>query len=167
MASLAALTPNDPAFQPGFEGADTSVTAVIGLNGYYGGYYGDGGVSSPLAYARPDAPPFFIAHGDHDTISPLEAVRHFADALGSVSANPVVYAELPGAQHAFDLFHSLRYELVVDAVEAFTAWGRSRRPRDLREVERAKGIEPSPRAWEARVLPLNYARRRGDSSRAV
>ena len=34
-------------------------------------------------------------------------------------------------------------------------------------VERAKGIEPSPRAWEARVLPLNYARRRGDSSRAV
>jgi hypothetical protein len=39
---------------------------------------------------------------------------------------------------------------------------------DLRfGVERAKGIEPSPRAWEARVLPLNYARRRGDSSRAV
>jgi hypothetical protein len=34
-------------------------------------------------------------------------------------------------------------------------------------VERAKGIEPSPRAWEARVLPLNYARRRGDSSRAI
>ena len=39
---------------------------------------------------------------------------------------------------------------------------------DLRfRLERAKGIEPSPRAWEARVLPLNYARRRGDSSRAV
>jgi hypothetical protein len=33
--------------------------------------------------------------------------------------------------------------------------------------ERARGIEPPPRAWEARVLPLNYARRRGDSSRAV
>jgi acetyl esterase/lipase len=50
-----------------------------------------GWVSSPLAYARADAPPFFIAHGDHDTISPVEAVRHFADALGSVSANPVVF----------------------------------------------------------------------------
>jgi hypothetical protein len=24
--------------------------------------------------------------------------------------------------------------------------------------ERVKGIEPSPRAWEARVLPLNYTR---------
>lgn len=41
-------------------------------------------------------------------------------------------------------------------------------PLDLRfGRERAKGIEPSPRAWEARVLPLNYARKRGDSSRAV
>ena len=28
----------------------------------------------------------------------------------------------------------------------------------LLEVERAKGIEPSYSAWEADVLPLNYAR---------
>jgi hypothetical protein len=45
--------------------------------------------------------------------------------LGSVSTNPVVYAELPGAQHAFDLFGALRFELVVDAIQAFTAWVRS------------------------------------------
>ena len=25
-------------------------------------------------------------------------------------------------------------------------------------VERAKGIEPSSQAWEARILPMNYAR---------
>jgi acetyl esterase/lipase len=137
MASLAALTPNDPTYQPGFEDADTSVTAAIGLNGYYGDYYGQGeaGASSPLASVRADAPPFFIAHGDRDTLVPVEAVRHFADTLGSVSTNPVVYAELPGAQHAFDLFHSLRFEMVVDAIEAFTAWVRSRQVRsdhDLR-----------------------------------
>ena len=36
--ALAALTPNDPTFQPGFEDADTSVTAAIGLNGYYSNY---------------------------------------------------------------------------------------------------------------------------------
>jgi acetyl esterase/lipase len=135
MASLAALTPNDPAFQPGFEDADTSVTAAIGLNGWYGNYYGEGGASSPLAHVRPDAPPFFIAHGDHDTMVPVETARHFADTLGGVSTNPVVYAELPGAQHAFDLFHSLRFEMVVDAIEAFAAWVRSRQVRsdhDLR-----------------------------------
>lgn len=27
-----------------------------------------------------------------------------------------------------------------------------------KKLERAKGIEPSYRAWEALVLPLNYAR---------
>ena len=36
LAAMAALTPNDPAFQPGFEGADTSVTAAISPYGYYG-----------------------------------------------------------------------------------------------------------------------------------
>jgi acetyl esterase/lipase len=126
MAALAALTPNDAAFQPGFEDADTSITAAIGLNGWYGGYYGQPDTSSPLTRVRPDAPPFFIAHGDHDTVAPVEVARDFADALGRVSTNPVVYAELPGAQHAFDLFGSLRFEQVVDAVEAFTAWVRSR-----------------------------------------
>lgn len=28
----------------------------------------------------------------------------------------------------------------------------------IKKLERAKGIEPSYRAWEALVLPLNYAR---------
>jgi acetyl esterase/lipase len=145
MASLAALTPNDPAFQPGFEDADTSVTAAIGLNGWYGGYYGQPDASSPVAHVRPDAPPFFIAHGDHDTVAPVEVARDFADTLGGVSTSPVVYAELPGAQHAFDLYGSLRFEQVVDAIEAFTAWVRSSAARpdhDLRlEVCHERGGE--------------------------
>jgi hypothetical protein len=44
------------------------------------------------------------------------------------SAGPVVYAELPGAQHGFDRFHSIRFERVVDAVEDFAAWVRLREP---------------------------------------
>jgi hypothetical protein len=39
----------------------------------------------------------------------------------------MVYAELPGGQHSFDLFHSIRFETVVDGIEAFTAWVISRR----------------------------------------
>ncbi|WP_227998002.1 hypothetical protein [Nocardia australiensis] len=35
------------------------------------------------------------------------------------SRNGVVYAELPGTQHSFDLFRSPRLESVVDTVEAF------------------------------------------------
>src|SRR5512132_1124144 len=42
LASLAALTPNDPILQPGFEDADTTVDAAICLYGYYGRYYGRG-----------------------------------------------------------------------------------------------------------------------------
>ncbi|KAB2390450.1 alpha/beta hydrolase [Actinomadura montaniterrae] len=127
MALLAGLTPDDPAYQPGFEDADTTVTAVIVFNGYYGPYFGDGESddSAPAAHLRPDAPPVLLVHGDRDTIVPVESARSFAARLREVSANAVVYAELPWAQHAFDLFPSLRFEAVVDTVEAFAAWVRS------------------------------------------
>ena len=63
LASLAGLTQNDPMFQPGFEDADTSVTAVVSFYGYYGPV-GAEPTSSPLAHDATDAPPFFVAHGD-------------------------------------------------------------------------------------------------------
>ncbi|MGH3453823.1 MAG: alpha/beta hydrolase [Nocardioidaceae bacterium] len=126
LATMAALTPGDPRFQPGFEAADTTVTGVISLYGYYGGLGGDRTVaSSPADYVHADAPPFFAAHGDQDTLVIVEDVRRFVDELRPASAQPVVYAELPGAQHGFDVFHSIRFDTVVDGVEAFTAWVRS------------------------------------------
>ena len=64
-------------------------------------------------------------HGELDTIVLVEDARGFVEQLRSASTGPVVYAELPGAQHTFDLFHSLRYEAVVDAIEAFAAWVRA------------------------------------------
>jgi acetyl esterase/lipase len=56
---------------------------------------------------------------------PVEYARLFADRLRNASSSPVVYAELPGAHHSFDRLHSLRFEAVVNAVVAFTAWVRS------------------------------------------
>jgi len=127
LAAMAALTPNDPRFQPGFERADTSVTAAICLYGYYGSLDTDERPpSSPQAYVGPEVPPFFVAHGDQDTLVLVEDARPFVQRLRRSSSNPVVYAELPGAQHAFDLFHSIRFETVVNAIEGFTAWVRSR-----------------------------------------
>jgi acetyl esterase/lipase len=126
LAALAALTPNDPDFQPGFEHVDTSVTGAICLYGYYGPLdTNERPPSSPLEYVGPGAPPFFVAHGDQDMNVPVEDARLFVEKLRSTSSSPVVYAELPGAQHSFDLFHSLRFEAVVDAIEAFAAWVRS------------------------------------------
>ncbi len=128
MASIAALTPNDPAFQPGFEGADTSVAAAISLYGYLGTSDGRDPRSSAQAHVRTDAPPFFLAQGDRDTYSRgfVSISRDFASKLRDSSANPVVCAELPDAQHSFDIFHSIRFETVVYGVEAFTAWVRSK-----------------------------------------
>ncbi len=87
-----------------------SVRAVIGLSGYYG----DAG-----ACATSDAPPFLIVHGALDTLVMRQDARAFADRLASVSARPVVYAELPGAHHNFDFFQSLRVHAVTDAIVTF------------------------------------------------
>ena len=75
--------------------------------------------SSPMAYDGRDAPPFFVAHPDRDTLVVVEDARRFVETLRRGSANPVVYAELPGAQHGFDFFYSIRFEAVIDGIEAF------------------------------------------------
>jgi acetyl esterase/lipase len=121
LASVAALTSSDPAFQPGFEGADTSVTAAIPLYGYFGGIDTRGPRSSPHDYVHEQAPPFFVVHGANDTLVIVEDARTFVDHLRETSSNPVAYAELPAAQHDFDLVHSIRFEAVVDGIERFAA----------------------------------------------
>jgi acetyl esterase/lipase len=122
LASMIGLTPNDAAFQPGFETADTSVAAVVGFYGYYGRVAGPG--SSPLDRLG-DAPPFLFLHGDKDSSTLVEDTREFVAGLREASTRPVLYAELPGAQHTFDLFYSLRYSQVIEAVTAFCAWLRT------------------------------------------
>ena len=73
LATIAGLTQNEPRYQPGFEDASSSVTAVAPPYGWYGGYSelgaptSEGGVLGPPA---DDAPPFFIAHGTEDSAAP-------------------------------------------------------------------------------------------------
>jgi acetyl esterase/lipase len=115
-------------FQPGFESADTSVTGAIALYGYYGHYFGTPPDEpppplQPQGYLRPGgAPPLLIAHGTSDALGTVEGARDFVAQLRGASDNAVVYAELPGGQHSFDIYHSARFEAVVDGVEAFAAW---------------------------------------------
>ncbi|WP_411106618.1 alpha/beta hydrolase [Streptomyces sp. cmx-4-9] len=109
-ALTASRTPGGPDGGP--------VAGVIAFYGYYG--QADGAAdSTPLAHLHPGAPPFLIVHGALDTLVLVEDARHFAAALGRTSAGPVAYAELPGTQHNFDLFPSLRFHAVSDAVEDF------------------------------------------------
>ncbi|MFI6849335.1 alpha/beta hydrolase [Kitasatospora sp. NBC_00085] len=98
----------------------TDVRGVIGLYGYYG-HVGrrSPAPTSPQDCVNPDAPPFLIVHGALDTLVLHHEARAFADRLRAVSQQPVVYAELPGAQHNFDFFHSPRFHTVTDAVVRF------------------------------------------------
>ncbi len=109
---------------------DGSLAAAIGLYGYYGpaGRPETGTPRSPYDCFSPDAPPTMIVHGALDTLVPLRAARRFADELDGVSKAPVVFVELPGTQHNFDFFHSLRCQAVVDGLHAFADWATGGRP---------------------------------------
>jgi acetyl esterase/lipase len=146
LSSLAALTANDPQFQPGFEDADTSVRAAIPFYGLYDFTRSDAihplmaptlakyvfklrqaelreafRAASPITYVSAEAPPFFVLHGRNDSLIPVEQGRAFSARLREVSRRPVVYAELPFAQHAFDIFGSARATHAALAVEQFLA----------------------------------------------
>ncbi|MDG4669410.1 alpha/beta hydrolase [Mycobacterium sp. 236(2023)] len=64
--------------------------------------------ASPMARINSTAPPFFVVHGSSDSIIPVAQARDFVDRLRTQSHSPVGYLELPGAQHAFDLFDGAR-----------------------------------------------------------
>ena len=83
-------------------------------------------MASPMHHVGADAPPFFVLHGTNDTIVPVEQARAFASMLRARSHRPVVYAELPRAQHAFDALPSVRVHHTVHAVERFLAVVRGR-----------------------------------------
>ena len=150
LAALAALTPGDPAYQPGFEDADTSVQAAVP---FYGVYDLAGSIgtprsvqmrdrflarrllfadpskdlerfrqASPLARVHAGAPPMLVIHGARDSLVEVEQARHLVRALREVSRQPVAYAELPGTQHAFDIFPSIRSAAVTRGVERFLRW---------------------------------------------
>lgn len=146
LASLAALTPNDPAFQPGFEDADTAVQAAVP---YYGVYdftdtenmhelmlpflehivmrsrFADDPVrfraASPISYVHDQAVPFFVLHGQKDEVIPCGQARAFCAALRGAGAPTVAYAELTNAHHAFDITPTVRSRLAANAVADFLA----------------------------------------------
>jgi dipeptidyl aminopeptidase/acylaminoacyl peptidase len=74
---------------------------------------------SPTHRVHAGAPPFMIFHGEHDSLVPADDARAFVRRLEATSENPVLYVELPGSEHAFDLAPSLRCARVVEGIERF------------------------------------------------
>ena len=152
LASLAALTPEVEEYQPGFEDADTSVSACVSFYGIYdmAGITGDKAVhqmrdlylgprifrkkprtnigdfelASPITHVAPDSPDFFVIHGSSDSLVSVRPARAFVEKMREVSTGVVSYLELPGAQHAFEVFSSIRSAQVIRAVERWLEWHR-------------------------------------------
>lgn len=147
LSALAALTANDPAFQPGFEEADTTVQASVPIYGLFD-LTGRSGATrpdtisflqkkvfktspvedrsrweagSPICRTRADAPPMLVIHGTNDSFLPVEQARAFVAELRVTSSAPVAFAELPRTQHAFDGLSSVRVQHMTRAVEGFLA----------------------------------------------
>jgi len=97
----------------------TDVAAVVCLYGFYGRLGPGAEPTSPHQVIGPGAPPFLIVHGSLDTLVPSREARTFAASLDAASTAPVAYAELPGTQHSFDVFHSVRFQAVTDSVVRF------------------------------------------------
>ena len=147
LSALMGLTANDPEFQPGFEDVDTSVRAMIP---FYGVFDWTGTVlehdglrdvlerrivkrtradapeayraASPICHIGPQAPPALVVHGDLDTLAPIDHARTFVARLREVSRRPVVFVELRGAHHAFEVFNSIRTMHAIAGVDLFLAW---------------------------------------------
>ncbi len=154
LSSLLTLTANELQFQPDFEDVDTSIAAAVPFYGIYDladreRVRGRSSMqsflerlvmptpldkdpdlwdkASPITWVRKDAPPFFVIHGTHDTLAFVEDARLFVSALRGVSESPVAYAEIPYAQHAFEIFHSVRSTHAVNAVTRFLEWVHAQR----------------------------------------
>jgi acetyl esterase/lipase len=146
LASLASLTPNEPSLQPGFAEADTSIAACLSFYGVYDfsdrfSHWHNRGLlavlerfvmkarladeperfeaASPLSHVGAHAPPFLVVHGDTDSIVPVAEARAFVAALRKSTAAPCVYIEVPGAQHAFEVFPSVRTVQLLRGLQRF------------------------------------------------
>lgn len=123
LAALSVLTAGNTRWQePGSLGDNSPAAAAVLIGAWLGGYAGVGGDEAvPATHVRPDAPPFLVVHGARDPLAEVTQARRFVAELRSVSRSNVTYVELADGQHVLDLFHSPRFEAVIDAIEAFAA----------------------------------------------
>lgn len=155
LSSLAALTADVKEYQPGFEDADTRVAACVPFYGVYdmAGVTGDKAaiemrdiflaprvfkkdpvadlaefeLASPITHVAPDSPDFFVLHGKNDGLVSVRQAHAFVAKLREVSRGVTTYLELPGTQHAFEVFSSIRSQHVMRSVERWLEWHRANR----------------------------------------
>lgn len=155
LCSLLALTPNLAELQPGFESEDTTVQGCVPFYGIYDLFDSQKlqlspalaivmrksiigstreeapemyRLMSPISHVNEQAPPFLVIHGDKDSLTSLGEAQYFSSELDKVSNQSVEFAEVAGAQHAFDFFASVHSDYVkLGIAERLEQWHRDYR----------------------------------------
>ncbi len=146
LASLMALTQNQPEFQPGFENAETSIKGCVSLYGVYEfkesfnaeTFYPAKAkllkiVCDGNPYNKPDSyrqispsnwisannPPFLLVQGDTDALISVNESRNFFQGLQSQNVQNCAILNLPLVEHAFDIFPTLTAQCIVPIIERY------------------------------------------------
>jgi len=146
LATLIALTQNNPEFQPGFEKSDTSIQGCIPLYAVYSFYDSFdkdnlypakskllkmvcGGSPekkteiykkiTPANWISKNSPPFLIIHGETDTLISIEEPRKFWKELKSKNVSFSGLLSLPLIEHGFDVFPTLTAQSIVPLIEQY------------------------------------------------
>jgi acetyl esterase/lipase len=77
---------------------------------------------SPVTLVRPGLVPFLVVQGTGDNLVPYRQTLAFVDRLRAQPGQHAVYLELPGAPHAFEVFHSFRAEAAAAGIHRFCSW---------------------------------------------
>jgi acetyl esterase/lipase len=161
LSALASVTPSDPVWQPGFEDADTSVSGCVPFYGVYdfdsddayaksmrrflsrvvfprGATTDDFRNASALHRLTDDVPEFLVVHGTNDSLANIEQARSFVARLREINPGKVTYLELPGTQHAFEVFGSVRARHVIRGVGRWLDWHRAQWLAEHSRVEQSE-----------------------------
>ncbi|KAG0243182.1 hypothetical protein BGX31_011137 [Mortierella sp. GBA43] len=138
LAAMLALTQNAPEFQPGFENVDTTVKGcaplsaaldLIDVNNEANSELRTRIIKeiacregspesaenlqfltdhSPIHLIKETSVPFFVLHGERDSLAPVQKAREFVQEFKKKSAAKITYLEIHHALHAFHAFPSPR-----------------------------------------------------------
>jgi len=146
LASMTALTQNQPEFQPGFEKADTSIQGCVPIYGVFN--FTDpfdektqfpakarliemlcGGTPetqpdryqqiTPANWISAKTPPFLLIQGETDALISTIDTQGFWDALQTQKVPNSAFLRLPLVEHAFDIFPTLTAQCIVPTIERY------------------------------------------------
>lgn len=146
LASMMALTQNNPEFQPGFEKVDTSIQGCVPLYAVFnftdpffkqnpfpaklkvlkkvcGGDFKTNPNCyekiTPANWIKSDSPPFLLVQGETDALISIKETEKFWNDLKTKNVRYSAFLSLPLVEHAFDIFPTLTAQCIIPIVDQY------------------------------------------------